>query len=121
MRKNYTGLSKREVGSGLFALVAFGSIAFLLVQLEMDKADIVVNAVEDVEIPDVAGMSIQEAVPILQGAGFAVMGRFIYAERDSGTVLGTVFEKNPEGRRRQEIKLYVSIGTSKKPYPKTNS
>ena len=43
--------------------------------------------VEKVEVPNVVGMSLQEAAPALREAGFGVVGSFTFSEEEVGTVI----------------------------------
>ncbi|MGN1337511.1 MAG: Stk1 family PASTA domain-containing Ser/Thr kinase [Candidatus Coprovivens sp.] len=71
---------------------------------------------KSIEVPDVSGKEISEAISILQDAGFTIADEKKYISSDT-VVEGNVVKTNPEaGTKRskgKELTLYISTGDSK--------
>ncbi|MEG0794415.1 MAG: Stk1 family PASTA domain-containing Ser/Thr kinase [Bacilli bacterium] len=111
-------ITKDDFSSQNKVLVILGSIFVGLVLIITTIFVLIpyITKAKQIEIPDVTGMRISEAVNKIQDAGFKIAGEQIEQSSDS-IEEGSVIKTNPTvGSKRKEgfeVILYVSIGDTK--------
>jgi eukaryotic-like serine/threonine-protein kinase len=121
-----TSRSRRNLlpfGAALLALVFLGSLAWALAREPSNGATPGTGAAQRVEVPDVVGLSLQEARGRLDGAGLELGSQTEAVS--SGTAAGAVVEQDPaadsEAERGTAVDVIISTGPALEPTTQPSS